>query len=401
MMSERMYRALLVAYPSEHRRVYGEPMVQSFRDRMRRDGGGLRTLSVWVQIIFDLVSSALKERMEGIVATDAEELWAMLKTMFRTLLEPRRVGLLLVVLLVPLALALLAIASIAREANYAYESGVLRAERGVEKKLAAGEMTQEEAKHYRDGLEESRFRRIRMQSILKAPNSIQFLAQTMVTGGGLFALFLGIITGRAAISSGLVVGADGQPSHRWWALAPYYVVPIFLWSLVTAATVGLGLLAGSITPSFLSLEGPIVENSVRNLAIATSGVWLAGFMWSAIGVSLAVIVRSARIALIVGVVILVGEIGIGSLIDNIQDPLPFTIPILLPTHGAIELVSIDAPKLYHGLLTPEGGHPLHAPHAVVGAILLVGVGLAAVGLGLRWYSKGTLRQSSSSLPAAR
>ena len=156
MMSGRVYRALLVAYPSEHRGEYGAPMVQLFRDRMRRDGGGLKTVAVWVQMILDLVSSAFKERMEGIMATDTEEVWAILKTMFRTLLEPRRVGLLLFVLLVPLALALLAIASMTREANYSYESGVLRAERGVDRKLAAGEMTQEEAKHYRDGLEESR-----------------------------------------------------------------------------------------------------------------------------------------------------------------------------------------------------------------------------------------------------
>ena len=35
MISERLYRALLLVYPSEHRREYGEPMVQLFRDRMR------------------------------------------------------------------------------------------------------------------------------------------------------------------------------------------------------------------------------------------------------------------------------------------------------------------------------------------------------------------------------
>ncbi len=32
MISEKLYRALLVVYPSEHRREYGEPMVQLFRD---------------------------------------------------------------------------------------------------------------------------------------------------------------------------------------------------------------------------------------------------------------------------------------------------------------------------------------------------------------------------------
>ena len=65
MISERVYRALLAAYPSEHRREYGEPMAQLFRDRMRRDGGGFRTPVVWAQMIFDLVCSAFKERKEG------------------------------------------------------------------------------------------------------------------------------------------------------------------------------------------------------------------------------------------------------------------------------------------------------------------------------------------------
>lgn len=67
-LSERTYQALLIVYPSDHRRVYGDPMVQLFRDRMRRDGGGLRTLIVWVQISFDLVTSAFRERMETIMA---------------------------------------------------------------------------------------------------------------------------------------------------------------------------------------------------------------------------------------------------------------------------------------------------------------------------------------------
>ena len=67
MLSERMYRALLWAYPRQHRREHGEPMVQLFRDRMRRDGGGVRTLVVWVQMVFDLVGSAFKERKEEAV----------------------------------------------------------------------------------------------------------------------------------------------------------------------------------------------------------------------------------------------------------------------------------------------------------------------------------------------
>ena len=65
MFSERVYRRLLLIYPKEHRREYGEPMVQLFRDRMRRDGGGSRGLVVWFQMIFDLVGAAFKEHKEG------------------------------------------------------------------------------------------------------------------------------------------------------------------------------------------------------------------------------------------------------------------------------------------------------------------------------------------------
>ena len=65
MLSEKLYRALLVAHPREHRREYGELMVQLFRDRMRRDGGGLGILKVWFDMLVDLVTSALKEHGNG------------------------------------------------------------------------------------------------------------------------------------------------------------------------------------------------------------------------------------------------------------------------------------------------------------------------------------------------
>ncbi len=68
-VSERVYQALLVAYPADHRRIYGDPMTQLFRDRMRRDGGGRRTIQVWIVVGFDLLSSAFKERMETIMDT--------------------------------------------------------------------------------------------------------------------------------------------------------------------------------------------------------------------------------------------------------------------------------------------------------------------------------------------
>ena len=65
MLSEKVYRRLLVVYPKEHRREYGELMVQLFRDRMRRDGGGFHGALVWMQMIFDLVGAAFKEHKEG------------------------------------------------------------------------------------------------------------------------------------------------------------------------------------------------------------------------------------------------------------------------------------------------------------------------------------------------
>ena len=71
MALEKLYRALLLVYPGEHRREYGEPMVQLFRDRMRRDGGGVRSLVVWLQMIFDLVQSAFKEHKEETVMGSA------------------------------------------------------------------------------------------------------------------------------------------------------------------------------------------------------------------------------------------------------------------------------------------------------------------------------------------
>ena len=65
MFSEWVYRRLIAVYPREYRRDYEEPMVQLFRDRMRRDGGGFGSLIVWTQMMFDLVGAAFKEHKEG------------------------------------------------------------------------------------------------------------------------------------------------------------------------------------------------------------------------------------------------------------------------------------------------------------------------------------------------
>ena len=65
MLSERVYRWLLIIYPSEHRRNYGDLMVQLFLDRMRWEGNGFRGLFVWSHMVFDLVGAAFKEHKEG------------------------------------------------------------------------------------------------------------------------------------------------------------------------------------------------------------------------------------------------------------------------------------------------------------------------------------------------
>lgn len=66
MLSERVYRWLLVVHPREHRREYGELMVQLFLDRMRCDGKGLGGLIVWLHMVFDLVGAAFEEHKEGV-----------------------------------------------------------------------------------------------------------------------------------------------------------------------------------------------------------------------------------------------------------------------------------------------------------------------------------------------
>ena len=66
MISERVYRRLLFVYPREHRREYGDLMVQLFRDRMRRDGSGFRGLAVWMRMLVDLACAAFEEHKEGV-----------------------------------------------------------------------------------------------------------------------------------------------------------------------------------------------------------------------------------------------------------------------------------------------------------------------------------------------
>ena len=65
MFAERVYRALLVVYPREFRREYGDLMTQFVRDRMRHDGRGIRGLVMWIHVLADLARSALREHLGG------------------------------------------------------------------------------------------------------------------------------------------------------------------------------------------------------------------------------------------------------------------------------------------------------------------------------------------------
>ena len=373
MLSEKVYRALLAAYPTEHRREYEEPMVQLFRDRMRTEGGGFRTLVVWTQTMTDLMTSAFRERMEG------SEMQTMLTTTLRTVLEPRRRWSFLALVLVLLGFVGLWLSSFPREANYSFEAGMLQGGRSLDEivaeRTAEDGLSPADSVRLREQYEEYRLETMRLYSILHAPNSIQLVAQMMVTGGALFAVSLGVVSGRAARSS------TTHETVRRWTLVPYFAAPMILWTLLTVASVGLGLLGGLVMSSLLTLEDEVVENSISNLAFAVLGIWLAGFMWSAIGVSLGVLARSAPKAFVVGIVTVAAEVSIGSFVER------FTVPAVFPTYGAISVVSIDAPELFHGLLTPMFGHPLNGVHPAMGVVLLVGTWVAAVGVGLRLFSK--------------
>lgn len=64
-VSERVYRALLVAYPKEFRRVYGAQVMQVFRDlcrEERRRSGTFGLARLWFGTLLDLAATAFVER---------------------------------------------------------------------------------------------------------------------------------------------------------------------------------------------------------------------------------------------------------------------------------------------------------------------------------------------------
>jgi hypothetical protein len=63
--SVRLYGWLLVAYPLEFRRVFGEQMVQVFRDCYRAEAISGSLVSFWFRTLMDLAFTAAKERAES------------------------------------------------------------------------------------------------------------------------------------------------------------------------------------------------------------------------------------------------------------------------------------------------------------------------------------------------
>lgn len=74
----RACRVLLMAYPKNHRDEYGEPIAQMMRDRIREEGGGLRTVVVVAHLLADITKSAFHERMETVMDTIKAGWWRVM-----------------------------------------------------------------------------------------------------------------------------------------------------------------------------------------------------------------------------------------------------------------------------------------------------------------------------------
>jgi len=75
---DRVYRTLLRLYPREHRERFGHDMEQLFSDRLRDEGGGVRTLLLWTDIASDLATTVAIERMEVTIMRNLKQDWWVL-----------------------------------------------------------------------------------------------------------------------------------------------------------------------------------------------------------------------------------------------------------------------------------------------------------------------------------
>ena len=68
-LSCRIYKLLLITYPSAFRREYGHQMQQVFRDCYRdevRRNNNLAIAGYWIRTLLDLVLTAIKEHSENL-----------------------------------------------------------------------------------------------------------------------------------------------------------------------------------------------------------------------------------------------------------------------------------------------------------------------------------------------
>jgi len=73
--AERVYARFLRLYPRVHRRAFGEPMLQAFRDHYGDaiETEGEHTARFWLRVVGDEGKSLLREHM----AAFAERIWFM------------------------------------------------------------------------------------------------------------------------------------------------------------------------------------------------------------------------------------------------------------------------------------------------------------------------------------
>lgn len=63
-LSERVYRLLLMAYPSKYRREFAEPMAQHFRDQLRAASAENRLAGFWFRTLTDLIRTVPLRHLE-------------------------------------------------------------------------------------------------------------------------------------------------------------------------------------------------------------------------------------------------------------------------------------------------------------------------------------------------
>ena len=66
LVSQKIYQRLLLAYPNRHRREYGAPMAQLFRDQCRdawRDSRSWGLVTLWLRVLPDLVRTSFLEHL--------------------------------------------------------------------------------------------------------------------------------------------------------------------------------------------------------------------------------------------------------------------------------------------------------------------------------------------------